>query len=105
MGSGMPLRFEEEKEEIRKIALIQKEILRDILKALDSRKETLHWEWEQAVKLRDNAEKARDLLFDYYKEKVVEIAARDKGIYEAWELVWNRLKELERKIGGKGGDE
>ena len=81
MGSGMPLRFEEEKEEIRKIALI------------------LHWEWEQAVKLRDNAEKSRDLLLDYYREKVIEVAAKNKGVCEAWELVWNRLKELERKIG------
>ena len=80
MGSGMPLRFEEEKEEIRKIALI-------------------HWEWEQAVKLRDNAEKSRDLLLDYYREKVIEVAAKNKGVCEAWELVWNRLKELERKIG------
>lgn len=99
MGSGMPLRFEEEKEEIRKIALIQKEVLRDILKALDSHKEKLHWEWEQAVKLRDNAEKSRDLLLDYYREKVIEVAAKNKGVCEAWELVWNRLKELERKIG------
>lgn len=70
MGSGMPLKFEGEKEESRKIALIQKEVLRDILKALDSRKETLHWEWERSKRHKKLNRKIRRKYGERVRERL-----------------------------------
>lgn len=93
---------EELKSEVQKIAIIQKAVLRGILEALDSHSKKISIELEQAVKARDNAEKNRDLLFGYYKEKVNGIIEKNSGVYEAREIVWKVLEELEKITGWKG---
>lgn len=54
------------------------------------------------MKIRDNAEKTRDLLLEYDQKRVIEIAAKSVGVYEARKVVWKMLGELEQMTGWKG---
>lgn len=94
--------LEELKSEVQKIAIIQKAVLRGVLEALDSHKEKISVEIEQAVKARNDAEKSHDLLSGYYKDRVLETIAKNSGVYEAREIVWKILEELEQITGWKG---
>lgn len=87
---------EELKNKVQKIAMIQKVVLRDVLEALDRHKEKIDAEWERAVKVRDNAEKTRDLLLEYDQKRVIEITAKNVGVNEARKIVWKMLRELEQ---------
>lgn len=87
---------EELKNEVQKIAMMQKAVLQGVLEALDRHKEKIDAEWERAVKIRDNAEKTRDLLLEYDQKRVIEIVAKNVGVNEARKIVWKMLEELER---------
>lgn len=90
------------KAKVQEIATVQKAILRGVLEALDEAAEKNRQQLHQAVKDRDRAEETRDLLTDYYKNRVSEIAARGSGLYDAWKIVNGMLEELEWLTDWKG---
>lgn len=90
------------KTKVQEIALIQKAVLRGLRDALDGCKARVNTELSLAVKARDQAEKSRDLLLDYYKGKVLEVIAKGDGLYEAQKTVTAMLEDLEWLTGWRG---
>lgn len=90
------------KDQVREIALVQKAVLRGVLDALDGYKEQVDKELSLAVQARDQAEKSRDLLLNYHKERVTEVIAKGSGLYEARKIVWTMLEDLEWLTGWRG---
>lgn len=87
---------------VQEIALTQKAILRGVLDALDGYKVQVDKELSLAVQAREQAEKSRDLLLNYHKEKVLEAIAKGSGLYEARKIVWAMLEDLECLTGWRG---
>ena len=90
------------KDKVQEIARIQKAILRGVREALNGAREKNKQQVDQAVKERDRAEKNRDLLLEYYKNRVNETIAHGSGIYDALKIVNGMLDELEWLTDWKG---
>lgn len=90
------------KVKVQEIARVQKIMLRGVLEALDGAKGQNDRKRKQAVKDLEHAEKNRDILTGYYKNRVNEIIHEGSGLYEAWKIVNGMLEELEWLTGWKG---
>ncbi|MCX4292369.1 MAG: hypothetical protein OSJ36_11345 [Odoribacter sp.] len=86
---------EELKVKVQEIAEVQKAILCGVLEALDGIKEQNDVRLERVLRDREHAEKIRDILTDYYKNRVHEIIHEGSGLYEARKIVSDMLEELE----------
>lgn len=88
--------------QIRQIAITQKTLLRDVLGCLDDYSVQLNEELSCAVQAREQAEKSRDPLLNYHKERVTEAIGKISGFYAARQIVWNILDDLECLIEQRG---
>ena len=83
------------KAKVQEIARVQKAIFRGVLEALDGAKRENDRKREQAVKDLEHAEKCRDILTGYYKDRVNEIIHEGLGLYDARKIVDDMLEELQ----------
>lgn len=93
---------EDLKKEVMQIAVTQKAILREVREALTEQTKRVHSEFMNAVKVRDDAEKTRDLSKEYYADRVTELAGKIQSLGEARSIVCKYLEELEWMTGWKG---
>ena len=90
------------KVKVQEIAKVQKAILWGVLEALDRAGGENERKRKQAVKDLERAEKGRDILTGYYKNRLNEIIHEGVGLYDAWKIVNGMLEELEWLTGWKG---
>lgn len=93
---------EELKVKIQEIAMIQKAVLRGVRDALDVGRKKHDQALKNAVQDLEQAEATRDLLINYYKDRVTEEIGIGSGLYQAREIVQAILEELEWMTGWKG---
>lgn len=84
------------KRKVEEIAKYQKPILREVIERLENRCAVLH---EEIKRLSDSLENCHPLDRGFLEDQLNKAISKNDGTYEAREIVWDLLEELERLTG------